>query len=89
MCIECFDSRNDMKSNRFPFSFRFIRANQRNEMKHIYTHIFRLRCKNETTDDESRIDMCINAIEIVHAFTGINATAAAVAVTVFSGYGRF
>lgn len=36
-------------------------------------HSFRLRCKNDGRwMMESRIDMCINAIEIVHAFMGKN-----------------
>lgn len=61
-----------MKSNRFPFhfdSFERIKETKRN------TLFFRLRCKNDIYD-ESTIDMCINALEIVHAFTGINVAGA-------------
>lgn len=53
-----------MKSNRFPFHFDSFKRIKETKMKHS----FRLRCKNDGRM-ESRIDMCINALEIVHAFT--------------------
>lgn len=64
--------------NLIGFLFISIHSSESKKPNVTHTHTFsiRLHYKNESDrwrDDESTIDMCINALEIVHAFTDINA----------------